>query len=163
MDFYAPGGGYAVTDAPALPLAAQPALNPPSGLQATTTSDSQVSLSWSAPTGATGYRVERATSLSGPYSAANTTAVANTSFGDTGVSHAASYLYRVCASDGSNNCVSPYSNVVMATAYTFADDPIVTYADYQSNHSLVPTPIRLTHVTQLREAVNAVRHLAGRP
>jgi YD repeat-containing protein len=164
-DFYGPYGGYSVTDAPPamLPLAAAPLLNPPTGLSVTSTSDTQVTLSWTAPTGATGYRVERAASMGGAYASAGTPS--SPSFNDTGVSHANSYLYRVCAADGAGNCVSPYSNLAMATAYSFSDPTIVTYADHQNGQYLDQplTPIRAAHVTQLREAVNAVRHLAGRP
>ncbi|MDQ3746540.1 MAG: PA14 domain-containing protein, partial [Acidobacteriota bacterium] len=162
-DFYGPVGGYSVTDAPpaTLPLASAPLLDPPTGLHVTSTSDTQVALSWSPVATAANYRVERATSMGGTYASAGTPMTS--SFSDSGVSRATSYLYRVCAADSGGNCVSPYSNLAIATAYSFSDPVIVTYADYQHDNSLTPTPIRLAHITQLREAVNAVRHLAGRP
>ncbi len=162
-DFYGPGGGYSVTDAPpaTLPFAAAPLLDPPAGLHVTSTSRTQITLSWSPVATATNYLVERATTMGGTYPSAFPSATS--SFNDTGVTNVTSYLYRVCAADASNHCISPYSNLAMATAYSFDDPVIVTYADYQRDNSLTPTPIRLAHITQLREAVNAVRHLAGRP
>jgi subtilisin family serine protease len=62
------------------------------------------------------------------------------------------YLYIVRAVDASGN-TSGYSNVDLATAIAFADDPL----------QATVTPIRAQHVAQLRTAVNAVRTTAGLP
>jgi RHS repeat-associated protein len=121
-----------------------------------------VALTWSA-TGAANYRVERGTHSGGyvQYTLAGTSQ--STSFSDGGVTSGAAYLYRLCAADGAGNCVSSYSAPVMAAARAFADDPLVTYTDHQNgiNLGLPLTDIRALHITQLREAVNAVRALAG--
>jgi hypothetical protein len=50
-------------------------------------------------------------------------------FIDTGVTHGHAYLYQVCVAGGAGACASPYSNVAMGAAYTFADDPIITAND----------------------------------
>jgi YD repeat-containing protein len=47
----------------------------------------------------------------------------------------------------------------LGTAYGFTDDPIITLTDDPSGATV--TRVRAVHITQLREAVNAVRHLAG--
>lgn len=144
------------------PLAAALFLDAPSNLMVTSAADAQVSLSWSQVAGASSYRIERSTSRNGTYFSIGPSA--SSTFNDIGAAHATSYLYRVCAANGAGNCISPYSNAVMATAYTFADDPIVTFSDHQQgiNLSTPLTTISAQHITQLREAINAVRHLAGR-
>jgi fibronectin type 3 domain-containing protein len=60
----------------------------------------QVSLSWSPSTGATGYTVFRATSLSGPYTAI-ATGVTGTSYNDTTALPGWTYYYAVSAGDSS--------------------------------------------------------------
>ncbi len=117
-----------------------------------------VTLSWSAAAGATNYRVARATSKDGPYQLVGTTS--STGFTDTGVSGGNAYLYKVCAADGQGNCASGYSNIAMSATVTFPTDPtITTFAENPAN----ATPIKAAHITELRTAVNAVRHVAGMP
>jgi hypothetical protein len=55
-------------------------------------------------------------------------------------------LYRVRAINSAGS-VSPYSNVDLATAIAFTDNSIAVGS----------TPIKAEHLTQLRQAVNAVR------
>ena len=62
------------------------------------------------------------------------------------------YLYRVRAVDASGS-VSPYSNVDLGTAMSFTDDPLVIGA----------SGIKARHLTELRQAVDAVRTLAALP
>jgi YD repeat-containing protein len=141
---------------------AAPLLAAPADLKVTSTADAQIKLTWAATAGAVNYRVEKSTSKNGPYMLAGTSA--SNAFDDNNVSRGNAYLYRVCAADGAGNCVSPFGNAAVGTAYTFADDPIVTQSDHDNglNTGQALTKVRALHVAQLREAVNAVRRLAGR-
>jgi hypothetical protein len=122
----------------------------PTALAANATSTTQVSLSWTAP--ATGsvdhYQIERA-QITGSFTLLNGNPT-TTSFNDTTASSVTAYLYRVCAFDAAGNR-SAYSNVDLATTIIFTDDPL----------SAALTPIKAQHLTELRQAVNAVRVLAG--
>ena len=60
------------------------------------------------------------------------------------------YIYRVRAVDGGAR-QSPFSTADVATTFTFTEDPLVAAS----------TVIRATHVTELRNAVNAFRTAAG--
>src|ERR1700722_5460056 len=66
----------------------------PTGLQATA-GNAQVSLAWSASTGATSYHVKRSTMSGGPYT--QISAPAATSFTDTGLTNGTAYFYVVSA------------------------------------------------------------------
>lgn len=124
----------------------------PSNLTATTASAAQINLTWTAsPSAVHHYQVERKQSIAGSYTALQPEPTTN-SFNDTGVSAGTAYLYRVRAVDAAGN-VSPYSNLDPATAVTFADDPLTTGT----------TLIKAQHLTELRQAINAVRALAGLP
>jgi chitodextrinase len=126
-----------------------PALLPPANLIAATVSGPQVSISWEATPGADHYQVERTTNIATAYTviAGN---VAATSFTDTTVTAVTAYLYRVRAVGASGNS-SPYSNVDLATAISYTDDPL----------SAGSTLIKAQHITELRQAVDAVRATAG--
>ncbi len=129
---------------------------PPSGLAAIS-SGASVTLSWSAASGATNYRVERK-GAGGSYGLAGTTP--STGFIDSGVSSGNAYLYKVCAADGSGNCLSGYSNIALGAAISFPTDPtIITIIEDPSGATV--TPMRAAHINELRSAVNAVRSLAG--
>jgi chitodextrinase len=89
----------------------------PSNLTANAASGTQINLSWTASTdnvGVTSYRVERCQSASCSNFAQIATPTA-ASFNDTGLTSAASYSYRVHATDAAGN-LGNYSNV--ATAVT---------------------------------------------
>jgi hypothetical protein len=133
-------------------------LSAPAALIATGTSSPQVNLSWAASTGGTvsHYQVERCQLLApNCYTVvAPNVPASTTTYNDTTVSAGAAYLYRVRAVDTLGN-FSTYSTVDLATAISFADDPL--------NPSGTRTPIRAQHVTQLRQAINAVRALANLP
>src|ERR1700690_3583300 len=74
---------------------APPAVPPvPTNLQATA-GNAQVSLSWSASTGATSYHLKRSTASGGPY--AQISAPASTSFTDIGLTNGTKYFYVVSA------------------------------------------------------------------
>ena len=79
------------TATPTAPASAPPA---PTGLQATA-GNSQVSLAWSASTGATSYHVKRSTTSGGAYT--QISAPASTNFTDTGLSNGTAYFYVVSA------------------------------------------------------------------
>lgn len=127
------------------------ALSAPSSLVATGTSASQVNVEWTASASGSvdHYQIERMHSMSSGYSVI-ASSVTTTSYSDSSVSAGAAYLYRVRAFDSSNNYTG-YSNVDLATAISFTDDPIAVDS----------TPIRAQHVTELRLAINAVRTLAN--
>jgi RHS repeat-associated protein len=122
-------------------------LDSPTNLQITSAADNQVSLSWSS-TGAN-FRVERKASLSGTYALVGT--AATTSFNDTNVSRGNAYLYRVCAANGSNSCITGYSSFAVGTAVTFADPTLTAQV----------TSVKAQHFDDLRLAVNAVRRAAN--
>jgi fibronectin type 3 domain-containing protein len=71
-----------------------PPLTPPSGVTATG-GNASVSLSWSAVSGATGYRVLRAATAGGPYT--QVASPSGTSHADTGVANGTTYYYVVRA------------------------------------------------------------------
>jgi RHS repeat-associated protein len=130
----------------------------PSSLTASP-SGAQVSLSWSAASGAVNYRLERK-AAGGSYVLAATTT--STSKVDTGVTAGNAYLYRVCAANAGGSCTSPFSNIALGAAITFVTDPtIVSTVDDPTGATA--TTIKPAHITELRTAVNAVRTLAGLP
>jgi hypothetical protein len=144
------GGKLVATEEPTNGGGTSP-LSAPSSLVATGSSSPQVTLTWTASTGGTvaHYIVERMQSLSTGYTAINQNVTA-TSYTDSSVSAGAAYLYRVRAVDSSNNLTN-YSNIDLATTITFTDDPLQAGA----------TPIKAQHITELRQAIDAVRTLAN--
>jgi len=129
----------------------------PSALTATPpTSGAGITLNWTAASGATNYRVERATSKDGPYVFAGHSS--STTLIDSGVSGTA-YLYKVCAANSQDICTSGYSNIALGVAVIFTDPDIKGFADDPSGQTV--TMIKAAHITELRTTINAVRHLAG--
>lgn len=122
---------------------------PPSNLVATATSTSGASLTWSAGSGSIDhYEIQRATNKNGPFTTlAN---AASTSFTDSGLSSTTTYIYRVRAVDANGN-YSDFSNTDIATTIVFTNDPLVAGV----------TLVEAQHITELRQAVNAVRAAAG--
>ena len=118
----------------------------PTGLLATAVSTSQISLTWSAVGGATGYQVWRS-SNNQPYGLVGSP-VAN-SFSDTPVGAGTTYLYKVLAVDASTQ--SGFSNVDPATTVAFTDDSIIAGS----------TVIKASHILDLRNAIDAFRNAAG--
>ncbi len=103
----------------ALPVA-PPAPAAPTGLRASVYSN-QISLSWTAPAGATSYIVRRATASAGPYSSLPAT-VTGTYYNDSGLPFSTTYYYRVIAVN--NGGQSPESATVSAT--TLAPPPALS-------------------------------------
>jgi len=101
--------------APATPPAA------PTGLQATA-GNAQVTLSWSASTGATGYNVKRSTTNGSGY--ATVSMPATTGYIDVGVTNSTTYYYVVTAVNSSGE--SANSNQAFATPASAVADVTIT-------------------------------------
>ena len=98
----------------------------PAGLTVTSASSGQVSLSWSAVTGATGYHVKRSLDNGGPYIGVGCTTT-STTFSDTGLTNGTTYYYVVSAdfTAGPNaGGESADSNQVTATPVAGTFSPI---------------------------------------
>ncbi|MBI3358012.1 MAG: fibronectin type III domain-containing protein [Nitrospirae bacterium] len=92
----------------------------PSSLTATSTSSSQINLSWTASTdniGVTGYQIERCQGAGCTAFSQIATASATT-YSNTGLSASTSYSYRTRATDAAGN-VSGYSNTASASTQAF--------------------------------------------
>src|SRR5207244_718368 len=81
----------------------------PTGVTATA-GNAQVALSWTAVTGATSYKVQRAAVTGGPYTSVGTPTT--TTFTDTGLTNATTYYYVVAAVNSAGT--SPNSTQVSA-------------------------------------------------
>lgn len=127
---------------------ADAALPAPANLVATAASSAQVGVTWDAVAGANHYELQRS-SNNGPF--ALVASPTGPSYTDTGVGPGiVTYLYRVQAVT-SGGAKSGYSNVDLATTIVFVDDPLIVGS----------TVVKTAHITQLRDAVNALRAAAG--
>ena len=122
----------------------------PANVLADTFSATRIDLTWTASPGADRYEVERATNITGTFTPLNTNVTA-TNYSDTTVSSINAYIYRVRAVNAGGS--SLYSNMDIATAITFTDDPLV----------VASTEIKAVHITQLRQAVDAMRTATNLP
>lgn len=121
----------------------------PTNFTATTASTTTINLSWTASVGATGgtqYEIARA-SAGSPFATIQTLSATN--FTDT-VSAGNAYVYKVRAVDATTGA-SLYSTPDAATTLLFTDDPLIAQV----------TPVKAIHLTELRQAVNAMRAAAG--
>lgn len=122
----------------------------PAAFSATTASNTQINLTWTAPAGAVNhYIVERSEGINGQFAQLSPNPT-TTSFTDTTVTSGVAYLYRVKAVD-SNGQATAASNPDVATAVSFTDDPLIANSTF----------IKGQHLVELRQAINAVRLLAG--
>ena len=101
---------YAITTGGTPPTA--PA--PPTGLSASAVSSSQISLSWSASSGATTYKIQRSPNGSSGWAQVGTSTT--TTFTDSGLTSSTTYYYRVLASNSVGD--SAPSNVASAKTGT---------------------------------------------
>lgn len=142
-DVSPPQAGVAAFISPA-PLV----VDAPTNLTVTATSSTSISLSWTAPADAvSNYEVQRGQNPSGLFSVVGSPT--GTTFNDTTVSSGSAYLYRVRAVAG--GIPSSPSNMAVGTAITFTDNPL----------SVGTTQIKAVHITELRQAINAVRSVAA--
>ena len=122
-------------------------INAPTNLTVTSTSDTQVVLSWTAPAGSVDhYQVERSQTVSGPFVFLSNAAGTGYTDGTMTTDHA--YLYRVRAV-ATGNVVSLPSNMALGTATSFEFS------------SLQGQLIKAQHFYDVRTAVNAVRAAAN--
>jgi hypothetical protein len=119
----------------------------PTGLLATATATTQVSVSWNASTGASQYEIARASAGSAFATLATTPA---TNYTDNSVSAGATYIYKVRAID-SALAASPFSVADAATTIFFTDEPLLAGT----------TIVKAVHLAELRQAVNAMRAAIG--
>lgn len=120
----------------------------PVNFSATAISMTQAALSWAAVPGASNYQVFRRSSGDG------FTLIAmpiDNEFLDTGLAAGTAYVYKVRAVDINN--VTPDSVPDLASTIFFTDEPITQRQ----------TLIRAVHITEIRDAINAVRAAAGSP
>ena len=115
-----PSGNEAAASAPSTCQSVTPVAGPctppaaPTGVSATSSSQTAASVSWAASSGATSYSISRSTTSGGPYSSVGTSAT--TSFSDSGLACNTTYYYVVSASNGT--CSS--ANSAQASATTAA-------------------------------------------
>ena len=115
-----------------------------------------VKISWTASAseaGLAGYLVQRSPAGNGGDFSVGASA---TSYVDTTAELGRAYTYTVRSRDR-NAAYSAPSAADFATVIAFEDDPV------QSPPSIAPTPVRAIHILRLREAVGALRVLAGLP
>jgi fibronectin type 3 domain-containing protein len=117
----------ATPTAPATPPAA------PTGLQAVA-GNAQVSLTWSASTGATSYNVQRSTTSGGPYT--QVAAPTTTSDTDTGLTNGTTYYYVVAASNAAGQ--SANSSQVSATPTAPANPDVTVTVNPSATHAISP-------------------------
>ncbi len=89
------------------------ALPTPTFLGATVVSSTQINLSWTGSTGATGYQIQESTNGTTGWTQVGTTAAGVTTFQSTGLTAGTTYYYRVLATTGT--VTSAASNVASAT------------------------------------------------
>jgi len=118
----------------------------PAGLAAVAASTTAVTVTWSGSTGATAYELVRTsdginfTTLSG---------TATSPYTDSTVSAGHAYVYKVRATN--STAASAFSNSDFVTTFVYTDNPLAAAS----------TPIRAIHITELRQAVDAIRVAVG--
>lgn len=145
------GGRLLATEEPASSGCGSPPPSPGNTLVATAqliNSVLSVRLDWTISSGADHYEVQRRQNITSAWNTLSPNPGNNT-FTDAAVVTNTTYLYRVRAVDASGSCASDYSNVDLATTVIFTDE------------SLQNQVIKAQHVTQLRQAIDAVRTTAN--
>lgn len=125
---------------------------PPANLNARAVGVARVALDWLSSPDAVGsgdyYEIQRSTD-NVTYVTVGTTA--NTTFTDDPVTGFTTFIYRVRAIV--SGTPSKFTNYDLATTVMFTDDPILSPT----------TTVREAHINELRQAINAVRLVAGLP
>jgi len=119
----------------------------PTAVSAAPISASQINLSWTGSTGATGYAVKRSTSAGGPYTKV-ATGVPATSYSDTGLTAATLYYYVVSATNSGGESLN--STEASATTKAAACTAGQWQAQYYPNMTLTGAPV----ATQCESAIN---------
>jgi hypothetical protein len=119
---------------------------PPAFVTATATSTTNVQVSWTPVSGATGYEVWRSVNVGGGFVLRGSTT--SLSFDDGSLTANTSYAYRVRTTG--TGLPSGFSATDVATTTLFTDPVLST--------TIV---VKAAHLTELRTAVNAMRTLAG--
>ncbi len=88
----------------------------PTGLSASAVSSSQIDLTWTAVTGATGYKISRATSSGGTYTEVDD--VTSSPYNNTGLSAGTTYYYKIKAHNAGGD--SEFSSVASVTTVVAA-------------------------------------------
>ena len=114
-----------------------------------------VGINWTAVPGATSYHVYRKAGA-GAYTEIACSDPTVTTCLDNGLSVGTSYLYKVKAQKGAG-LLSGYSNTDVATVVDFTDD----LAPAAPPFTEPVVKIKATHVTELRQAIDAMRIAAG--
>jgi hypothetical protein len=125
--------------------AAMPPPSTPTGVSARGMSDTKIRITWTGVAGATGYEVFRASAGSPMAMIAN---VSTATHDDDTVSAGAAYRYSIRAINAAG--ASAQSIRDLAVAMTFSDDTLPA-----------GTTVKAAHLAERRNAVNAVRALAG--
>lgn len=120
----------------------------PAGLSATASGPTSVQLAWTASPGAAHYQIARACTSS-TFTTLPTTTTA-TNFNDATAPSSSVCVYKVRAVDASAR-TSGYSVPDAAATFAFTDDPLVGGT----------TQIKALHFTQLRDALDLFRTIAG--
>ncbi len=139
------GNACSITDSINVTVTAGQQLAAPTGVTATATSPTGVTVAWNPVASATGYQVFRSSSGTNNFVQIGTSAT--NSYPDTVPANTA-HLYRVRATNASSTSLD--SSYDLATTVIFTDPALTSAAS-----------IKAAHITQLRTAVNAVRTLAG--
>jgi fibronectin type 3 domain-containing protein len=120
-------------EASATPTAPSPPPPTPTNLEAAP-GNAQVSLSWTASTGATSYNLQRSTTSGGPYTQIATPST--NSYTDTGLTNGATYYYVVSAVNASGQSANSNQASALPTAPT---NPDVTISiDPTNTHPISP-------------------------
>ncbi|HSM14792.1 MAG TPA: fibronectin type III domain-containing protein, partial [Thermoanaerobaculia bacterium] len=124
-----PSGNEAAASAPSVCRSVTPSgggCTPPAaptGVSASATSQTAITVSWSASSGATSYKIYRSTTSGGPYSQVGTSTT--TSFANSGLTCNTTYYYVVTASNGT--CDSGNSSQASATTQACSGGTTATW------------------------------------
>jgi hypothetical protein len=95
----------------------------PSNLSATAISTSQINLAWTDNSAnETGFKIERATALAGPYTLITTTAANATTSNNTGLTAGTPYFYRVSATNAIGDSATITANATTQASDTATND-----------------------------------------
>jgi hypothetical protein len=116
----------------------------PTGLAANAISDTQITVNWTAVTGATSYNIYRSTSQGIQGAKVSTSTAPNISFADTGLTASTLYYYTVTAVNSAGESVASAPTSASTNAAIAASGPscLVT-----ASASGVPNPLRYCYAT----------------